>query len=163
MVYDFLADPAEIMVFDRPRGRFVLLDIGRRVQSELAMEDVKTFIDRAKKNLGRPKNPAEIRWLGEPAFDVTFDSPTSVLKLRSEWLTYEVLLLPTGPEVAAEYREFSDWDAQFNHVLNPRVAAAIFADDARRGDGAQPRHRQGSSAHDQLRQVGHADEDHKPP
>jgi hypothetical protein len=118
-VYDFLADPAEIMVFDRPHGRFVLLDLGRRVQSELAIEEVKAFIDRAKKNLARAKNPPQIRWLAEPTFDATYDSPTSELTLRSEWLTYEVLLLPTGPEVAAEYREFSDWDAQFNHVINP--------------------------------------------
>ena len=120
LVYDFLADPPEIMVFDRPHGRFVLLDLGRRVQSEVSTEDVKAFIDRAKKSLARSKAPPQIHWLAEPAFDTTYDSATSLLTLRSEWLTYQVVLLPTGPEAAAQYREFSDWDAQFNHVINPQ-------------------------------------------
>jgi hypothetical protein len=120
MVYDFLADPAEIMVFDKPHGRFVLLDLGRRVQSEVSIEDVKAFIDRAKKNLAHSNTPPQIHWLAEPAFDTTYDAASSLLTLRSEWLTYEVVLLPTGPDVAAQYREFSDCDAQFNHVLNPR-------------------------------------------
>ena len=119
-VYDFLADPPEIMVFDRPHGHFVLLDVGRRVQSEVSTEEVKAFIDRAKKNLARPKNPPQIRWLAEPQFDIVFDSRTITLTLRSEPMTYEVVLMPTGPDVAAQYREFSDWDAQFNHVLNPQ-------------------------------------------
>jgi hypothetical protein len=29
-------------------------------------------------------------------------------------------VLPTGPDVASQYRDFSDWYAQFNHVLNPQ-------------------------------------------
>lgn len=118
-VYDFLADPPEIMVFDKPHGRFVLLDRDRRVQTEVSTEEVKSFIDRAKKNLARPKNPPQIRWLAEPQFDIVFDRRTITLTLRSEPMTYEVVLMPTGPDVAAQYREFSDWDAQFNHVLNP--------------------------------------------
>ncbi len=120
LVYDFLTEPSEIMVFDKPHSRFVLLDLTRRVQSERSTDDVKAFIDRAKKYLTGQKNP-ELRWLAEPTFDVTYDSPTSELTLRSEWLTYQVVLLPTGPEVAAEYREFSDWYTQFNHVLNPHL------------------------------------------
>jgi hypothetical protein len=120
LVYDFLADPPEIMVFDKPHGRFVLLDAGRRVQSEVATDDVKAFTDRAKKSLAKSKAPPQIHWLAEPAFDTTYDSATSLLTLRSEWLTYQVVLLPTGPEAAAQYREFSDWDAQFNHVINPQ-------------------------------------------
>ena len=119
LVYDCLRDPAEIFVFDKPHGRFVLLDLTRHVQCEVAIDDVKKFIEQTKKMLARPKNPPQEHWLAEPAFDETFDNQASVLTLRNEWMTYQVQLLPTGPDVAAEYREFSDWYAQFNHVLNP--------------------------------------------
>jgi len=123
LVYDFLADPAEIIVFDKPHGRFILLDIGRRVQSNLSTDEVEAFVEHAKRRLAESsnvsKNPAELHWLAEPAFDETFDSQTSQLTLRSEWMTYQVELLATGPDVAAQYRDFTDWYAQFNHMINP--------------------------------------------
>ena len=84
LVYDFLADPPEVMVFDKPHGRFVLLDLGRHVQSEVSTEDVKAFIDRAKKSLAGSKSPPQIHWLADPEFDTTYDSQTSQLTLRSE-------------------------------------------------------------------------------
>ncbi len=120
VVYDFLKDPAEIMVFDKAHGRFVLLDTARRVQCELSTDEVQEFVERAKKLLSTPKNPAQMRWLANPAFVETFDSQTSELTLRNDWMTYQVQLLTPGPDVAAEYREFSDWYAKFNHVLNPQ-------------------------------------------
>jgi hypothetical protein len=119
LVYDFLADPAEIIVFEKQHGRFVLLDTGRHVQSELSTEEVDAFINHAKRRLAEVKNPAEIRWLADATFDETFDSQTSQLTLRSECMTYEVQLLATGPDVAAQYRDFTDWYAQFNHMINP--------------------------------------------
>jgi hypothetical protein len=120
LVYDFLTDPAEIIVFDGPHGRFVLLDLGRRVQSELSTDDVTVFVDRTKKSLSGPRNPPQIRWLGNPTFDESFDSQTSELTLRNDLMAYQVQLLPTGPEVATQYHLFSDWYAQFNHALNPQ-------------------------------------------
>ncbi len=119
LVYDFLADPAEIIVFDKPHGQFVLLDVGRRVQSGVSTDEVQAFVDRAKRLLAGSKNPPQIIWLADPKFDETFDSQSSELTLRGESMTYQAQLLPTGPDVAAQYREFSDWYAQFNYVLNP--------------------------------------------
>jgi hypothetical protein len=119
LVYDFLADPAEIIVFDKPHGRFVLLDLGRRVQSGLSTDEVEAFIERAKRLLAGSKNPAQIRWLADPKFDETFDNQTSEVTLRGDSMTYQAKVLATGPEVAAQYRDFSDWYAKFNHVLNP--------------------------------------------
>jgi hypothetical protein len=118
LVYDFLADPAEIIVFDKPHGRFVLLDLSRKVRTELSTDKVGEFIDHAKQTLGGAKNILE-NWLAEPTFDETFDSQTSQLTLRGEWMTYQAQVLATGPDVASQYRNFSDWNARFNHVLNP--------------------------------------------
>jgi hypothetical protein len=119
LVFDFLADPAEIIVFDKPHGRFVLLDLSRHVQSGLSTDEVQAFIDRTRRLLAGSKNPPQIRWLADPAFDETFDNQTSEVTLRGESMTYQAQLLATGPDVAAQYRDFSDWYAKFNHVLNP--------------------------------------------
>jgi hypothetical protein len=119
LVYDFLADPAEIIVFDKTHGRFVLLDLGRHVQANLSTDQVAEFIDHAKQMLNGPKSPVLLHWLAEPTFDETFDTQSSELTLRSESMTYQVQVLATGPDVAAQYRDFSDWYARFNHVLNP--------------------------------------------
>jgi hypothetical protein len=118
LVYDFLADPAEIIVFDKARGRFMLLDPTRRVQSEMTIEFVKASVDHVKKALTGQDDP-RLRWLGAPTFDETVDRQGGRLTLRNEWMTYDVQLLATGPNVATQYREFSDWYTQFNHLLNP--------------------------------------------
>jgi hypothetical protein len=120
LVYDFLADPAETVVFDKAHGRFALLDGARRVQCEVSTEEVAAFIDQAKKLLAGEKNAPQLHWLAAPTFDETFDSQSSELTLRGEWMTYQAQVLPTGPDVASQYREFFDWYAQFNHVLNPQ-------------------------------------------
>ena len=41
LVYDFLNEPAEVIVFDKANRRFILLDITRRVRSEISMDDVR--------------------------------------------------------------------------------------------------------------------------
>ena len=40
LVYDFLNEPAEVIVFDKAQRRFILLDIGRHVRSEISIDDV---------------------------------------------------------------------------------------------------------------------------
>jgi len=118
LVYDFLTDPSEIIVFDKAHRRFELLDLTRRVRSEVSLDDVKAVVERAKQRLAGHSNP-QFRWLGAPSFDEALDRDKSALTMRSDSLTYEVQLLPAGPDVAVQYREFSDWYAQFNYVLNP--------------------------------------------
>ncbi len=44
-VYDFLSSPNEITVFDFPRGRIVLLDLNRKLRTELTTEKLNEFTD----------------------------------------------------------------------------------------------------------------------
>ena len=42
-VYDYLNDPPQVAVFDKPHGRFVLLDPGRKLKTDITTDQVLTF------------------------------------------------------------------------------------------------------------------------
>ncbi len=119
LVYDFLNEPSEVIVFDQAHRRFILLDLSRRLRSEISTGDVQAFVNRAKQRLAGHPNP-NIQWLADPSFQETFDHPSSELTLKSDSITYQARIQATDGAVAAQYREFSDWYAKFNHTLNPK-------------------------------------------
>ncbi len=118
LVYDFLNEPAEVIVFDKAQRRFMLLDISRRLRSEISMDDVQIVVDRVKQRLSAHPNP-NVKWLVDPSFEEVFDPKTSLLTLKSPSLTYQAQMQATDPVVAAQYHEFSDAYTQFNVALNP--------------------------------------------
>ena len=119
LVYDFLNEPAEVIVFDKAQRRFILLDIGRHVRSEISIDDVQAFVDRVKQRLSGHPNP-NVKWLADPSFEESFDRESSELTLKSPSITYQARVQTADPAVAAQYREFSDWYAKFNLALNPK-------------------------------------------
>ncbi len=118
LVFDFLNDPAEVIVFDKAHRRFILLDVGRRLRSEISIDNVKTFVARAKHSLRGHANP-NVKWLADPSFEESFDRETVELTLKSTPITYRVQLQAAAADVALQYHEFSDCYAQLNHVLSP--------------------------------------------
>jgi hypothetical protein len=119
IVYDYLEEPAEVIVFEKAAGRFVLLSVGRQVRAELTTDEVSAFNARLKQRATSHSDPL-IAFLGDPKFVEQFDPPAGRLTLNSPVMTYEVLLVSAGgPSVAEQYREFSDGYAQLNTVLNP--------------------------------------------
>ena len=119
LVYDFLNEPAEVIVFDQAHRRFILLDLSRHVRSEISTDDVQAFVNRAKQRLAGHLNP-NIKWLADPSFEESFDHVSSELTLKSASITYRVRVQAAVPGVAAQYHEFADWYAKFNHTLNPK-------------------------------------------
>lgn len=118
-MFDFLNEPAEVIVFDKAHRRFILLDIGRQVRSEISMEDVQNFINRVKQRMsGHPT--ANFKWLADPSFEESFDRENAELTLKSPLITYQARVQATTATVATQYREFSDWYAQFNFALNAK-------------------------------------------
>jgi hypothetical protein len=117
LVYDFLNDPGEVIVFDKARERFLLLDSARHVRSEISMDDVQDVVNLEKQWLAGSQNP-NVKWMSDPKFDESFSSESSSLILKSRALTYQVQVQVTEPAVAAQYREFSDWYANFNLALD---------------------------------------------
>ena len=118
-VYDYLSGPPQVAVFDKPRGRFRLLDIGRQVQTEISTEKVLTFSEELQTNAAKSKS-AYLRFVAHPTFDTKVDAESGELTLSSQHLTYRAETeKPEADEAAQQYREFSDWYARLNAMMNP--------------------------------------------
>jgi hypothetical protein len=119
VVYDYLADPAEVTIFDVKHGRFVLLDLTRRIKTELTAERVAGFSDRLRQWSLKQSDPF-LRFLGDPQFEVAFDESTHELTFTNPWMTYRLTTVDVESEaMSSQYREFSDWYCRLNTVLNP--------------------------------------------
>jgi hypothetical protein len=117
LVYDFLDEPAEVVVLDVAAGKFSLLDVHRKVRTVLPTADVETFVGRIKRRAAEHKDPL-LHFLANPSFDEAFDPKSDALTLKSEWVTYRAELRPTEPIIAKQYRGFSDWEVRLNTVLS---------------------------------------------
>jgi hypothetical protein len=118
-VYDFMADPLEVIVFDKASGRFDVLDMRRRVRLELSTADVVATSQRLKERTEKNQDPL-LKFLGAPKFEEQFDEHVGELTLTSPWMVYRVRgKRVENPQIVQQYHEFSDWLAQLNWLLNP--------------------------------------------
>ncbi len=141
-VYDFLADPQEVVVFDPAKGRLVLLDLERRIRTELNTAEVEQFSQRLKQWASQQQDPL-LRFLGAPEFSEQFDEVSGELILSSAWLTYRILLADApSPEACHQYRRFCDWMARLNTLLRASARppfARLLANEAIARHEATPR------------------------
>jgi hypothetical protein len=119
--YDYLDDPQQIAVFRKPGGgkpgRFILLDPARRVRTELTTDQLAGAMDKLSKWAARQKDPF-LKFAANPDFDEEFDADTGRLTLASYEANYTLETSPAGdPERLAEYREFLDWYARLNALM----------------------------------------------
>ncbi len=119
-VYDYLSDPDRVAVFDKARGRFIVLDPARKIKAEVTTDEVQTFSDKYHALAAKSSN-AFTRFAADPEFDVRF-SEDGELTLSSDHITYRLQTIPAeSAEAGRQYREFSDWYARFNAMSNPRA------------------------------------------
>jgi hypothetical protein len=117
-VYDYLSNPQRVAVFDRPHGRFVLLDPTRQLKAEVKTEDVLVFAKKSHDVAAGSSNPF-LKFAAHPKFETDF-TPEGELTLASPFITYKLQTMPTqSPEASKQYRDFSDWYARFNAMTNP--------------------------------------------
>jgi hypothetical protein len=119
LVYDFLNEPRECIIFDKAQRRFILLNSARRVRSEISMDDIEGFVNRVKQRLAGHPNSG-VRWLADPEFEESFDAATGELTLKSPAITYQAQVQGTDPAVSAQYHEFSDWYVRYNLAQDPK-------------------------------------------
>jgi len=118
-VYDYLAEPAEVIVFDAQAARFVLLDMARRIRCELTTRQVETFVEQLQETAAKQDDPF-VRFLAAPELTEHYDASTGELRLSSPWISYRVLTMEVDdPTIVKRYREFADWYARLNTVLSP--------------------------------------------
>ena len=118
IVYDYIPEKSTA-VFDKPRGRFVLLDRQRKVKAEVTVAQLQTFCDRLQHLAAEDSNPF-VRFVAEPHFDAAMGAEASELVLSSPQMTYRLKTTKAAsPEASEQYREFSDWYARLNVMMNP--------------------------------------------
>jgi len=121
VVYDFLDQPEQIAVFRRPGGgkpgRFILLDPERRVRTELSTDRLAGAMNKLRTWAGRQKDPF-LQFAADPQFQESFDHDSGKLVLASHEESYRIETEPAEqPGALAEYREFLDWYARLNTLL----------------------------------------------
>jgi len=137
-VYDYLAEPEEVIVFEAQASRFVLLDTARRVRCELTTRQVETFVEQLQETAAKHEDPF-VRFLAAPELTEHFDASTGELSLSSPWISYRVLTVAVDdPTIVKRYRAFADWYAKLNTMLipgsrPPSARLALNAAMARRG------------------------------
>jgi hypothetical protein len=119
LVYDFLANPGEITIFDKAHARFILLDTAGKFRTELPLEQIAGLNEKLKAWAAEQSDPF-LNFTADPKFTEEFDKANGVLKLDSSWITYRVTMMDAPSEaVARQYREFSDWYVKLNTRINP--------------------------------------------
>ena len=120
-VYDFRKrGDNEVIVFDRSRSSgsccsTSVVMCGPRFR--LSKVTLKSFVRRASNSRTAGSDNAMVKFLGDPNFQVTFDPVTTLLRLQSDWLTYEARLTPASNDQVAQYRDFADSYAGLNAIL----------------------------------------------
>jgi hypothetical protein len=114
LVYDFpLAGPEQITVFDPIRGRFVLLDVTRRIKTTLTIKELLEFTAAMKVHAG--EKGGVFAAACDPQFAEEFDAETGWLSFDSKLLSYRTKgAKPKISSAARDYQEFADWYARLN-------------------------------------------------
>lgn len=121
IVYDFLSEPEETTIFDRPRrdhpGKFVLLDPGRQVQTEVPLERITRFTSTLQLWAGQNNDPF-LRFLSKPEFEEELDPKQQAWLYTSKYMTYQVKVAQAAnAEVFKQFDDFSEWFVRLNTML----------------------------------------------
>ncbi len=117
LVYDFLEAPEETTIFDADRGRFVILDPARRVRTEISTNQVEEFSAQLKRRVVDSRHPL-LAFLAEPKFE-ELHSTEGRLELSSQYVVYKAQATKVDADAAATFKEYADWQAQLNVLINP--------------------------------------------
>jgi hypothetical protein len=117
-VYDFLDEPQQITIYDMGRERFVLIDTDRQVRTEITGEMITAFC-KSLRVVEQKHNDPLLRFALAPTFDEKDQKDDGPRVFESKYITYRVnASKPEDPTMAARYREFSDWSAKLNSLVN---------------------------------------------
>jgi hypothetical protein len=121
-VYDFIAEPEQIAVFNKPAGgkpgRFILLDPPHRIKTTLSTDQLSGAMEKLRTWAGRQTDPF-LQFAAHPQFKESFESGSGKLVLASYLESYTVTTRRAEhPQALAQYREFLDWYARLNTLLS---------------------------------------------
>lgn len=117
-VYDFSrTGPEKITVYDRNRGKFVLLNVEAQTKVVLDRDTIEGYVDVLK---SREKLVAREPFLFQPKFEEEFDESNGQLTLSSDEMTYKVVGMKSkSAESFDAYVDFADWYSKLS-ATDPR-------------------------------------------
>lgn len=117
-VYDFSrTGPEKITVYDRARGRFVLLNVEEQTKVVLDHETVDGYVDILK---SREKLSKKEPFLFNPRFEEMYNESSSELTLSSDEMTYKIKGTKSkSDESFRAYLEFANWYSKLS-ATDPR-------------------------------------------
>lgn len=117
LVYDYLAEPPSVTIFDPLRGRFVLIDPAHQLQAQMSIQEVAKFSEELKMRASAHSNSL-LKFMALPKFEV--GGRGNQLVMTSPQMTYELHTLKVKDRTALqEYFDFSNWYARLNTMVNP--------------------------------------------
>lgn len=126
--YDFRDSDDRVTVF-RPgqadkAGRFILLDTGRRVRTEVGGDRVAIATTKLRRWAATHEDEF-LRFTGDPAFDQSFDADTGELRMTHRLMSYRLVTMPVASrEAMKELRAFLDAYAQLHTLLEAGLPPA---------------------------------------
>ena len=113
LVYDFaLRRGDEVTMLDTQRGRVVLMDLGKKIQTEISTQTLLEFTAEIRRIALTKKN-------GVVSLEFTskYNVDAKTVELTSDHVTYSATAIEAQqPEAVHRYREFADWYARLNAV-----------------------------------------------
>lgn len=117
--YDFVAEPAETVIYDAATKRFTLLDVKRQTRCELTAEQVADFCTRVAER-AKTSDSSYVQFMAQPDFTQEFSAEKKELVLNSAFMTYKAkTTAPRDLESLSRYQDFTYRQAQLNTVLVP--------------------------------------------
>lgn len=133
-VYDYLQGAQEVMIFDVPQKKFLILHLGRKLATEITQDEVRQFLELASAQVreriktasdeGAPERVREIQVLQmqlQPTFEEVPQPRENLLNLHSPVLDYHVEYLPAEEGVVTGYLRYADAICELNSVLHPHA------------------------------------------
>jgi hypothetical protein len=115
VVYDFMLNkPEEVIIYDVKRGRFVLLDPARRMQTEVTLEKLRELTADIKLAAANAADE-NVRFLADPMFEIRLNPAGQRIRMVSKRLVYEAKgAAPPDAGIVRRYADFADGYARLN-------------------------------------------------
>jgi len=118
-VYDFMPQADRATIYDKARGRVILLNTKDRTKCEMKSEQLFDFTEDLKTLLGK-QTDVLLKFGAEPRFEQSIDEATGATVFVSPFMTYKVEgTKPEGGETLKHYFDFADTSVRLNAMTNP--------------------------------------------
>lgn len=119
LIYDFPNGGQSVTVLDMKAREFVLLDLKLQVKTQITLDQLKLYESWLADVALRQDDPL-LRFCAEPEFEVKQDDDQ--VSFQSPLMTYTVSgVRAKEKELVERYRQFTDWYARLNSMMNPRA------------------------------------------